>query len=39
MAANILIPISQKGHVTKIWKTSFPKEFFNEIKLKVEEYK
>ena len=29
MAANILISISQKnGHMTKILKTTFPKEFF-----------
>ena len=26
----------KNSHVTKIWKTTFPKEFFNEIWLKVE---
>ena len=26
------------SHVTKIWKTTFPKEFFNKIWLKVKEH-
>ena len=34
MAANKRIFASQKSHVTKISKTTFPKEFFNEIELK-----
>ena len=39
MAANKLISISRKnGHMTVIWKTTFPKEFFNEIWLKVGEH-
>ena len=28
----------EKSHVTKIWKTTLPKEFFNKIWLKVEEH-
>ena len=28
----------EKSHVTKIWKTTFPKEFSNKIWLKVEEH-
>ena len=28
----------KNSHVTKIWQTTFPKEFFNEIWLKVEEH-
>ena len=28
----------EKSHVTKIWKTTFPKEFFNEIWLKLEDH-
>ena len=28
----------KKGYVTKILKTTFPKEFFHEIRLKVEEH-
>ena len=38
MAAKKRIFVSQKNHVTKIWKTTFPKEFFNEIWLKVWEH-
>ena len=38
MAAKKRIYVSQKSHVTKIWKTSFPKEFFNKVWLKVEEH-
>ena len=38
MAANILILISRNGHVTKMWKTTFPKEFFNKIWLKIGEH-
>ena len=30
--------ISRKIHVTKNWKTTFPKYFFNKIWLKVEEH-
>ena len=29
---------TKKSHMTKIWKTTFPKEFFNKIWLKVEEH-
>ena len=29
---------AKKSHVTKIWKTTFPMEFFNKIWLKVGEY-
>ena len=29
----------KNSHVTKIWKTAFPKEFFNKIWLKVGEHK
>ena len=35
MAVNILSISRLNGHVTKIWKTIFQKEFFNEIWLKV----
>ena len=28
----------EKSHVTKIWKTIFPKKFFNKIWLKFEEH-
>ena len=29
----------KNSHMTKIWKTPFPKEFFNKIELKVREQK
>ena len=38
MAANKRILFSRKRHLTKIWKTTFPKGFFNKIGLKVEEH-
>ena len=38
MAAKKRIYVSQKGHVTKIWKITFPKEFFIKIWLQVEEH-
>ena len=31
----IRIFTSQKNHVNKIWKTAFPKEFFNDIWLNI----
>ena len=31
--------LHEKTHVTKIWKTTFPKELFNEIWLKLGDYK
>ena len=37
MAAKKQIFISQKSHVTKIWKTTFPKEISIKLWLKVEE--
>ena len=37
MAAKKRIFICEKSHVTKIWKTTFPKECFNKIWLKFEE--
>ena len=30
--------LREKSHVTKNWKTTFPKEFFNKIGLKVAEH-
>ena len=35
MAAKKRICVSQNSHMTKIWKTTFPEEFFNKIGLKV----
>ena len=35
MAAKNRIFVLQKSHVTKIWKNTFPKEFFNKIWLKI----
>ena len=34
----VLISILRNGRVTKIWKTTFPQEFFNEIWLKEGEH-
>ena len=31
-------PFLENSHVTKIWNTTFPKEFFNKIWLKVGKY-
>ena len=39
MAARKQILLCENISPTKIWKTTFPKEFFNEIWLKVGEYK
>ena len=38
LAAKNRIYVSQKSHLTKIWKTTFPKEFSNKICLKVEKH-
>ena len=35
-AAKKIILVPQKCHVTKMWKTTFPKKFFNKICLKVD---
>ena len=37
MAAKKEFSFRENSHVTKIWKNTFPMEFFNEIWLKVEE--
>ena len=39
MAAKKEFSFRENSHVTKIWKNTFPMEFFNEIWLKVEEHK
>ena len=39
MAAQNEFLFHENSHVTKIWKTTFPMEFFNEIWLKVGEHK
>ena len=38
MAAKNEFSFPKNNHVTKIWKTSFPEEFFNQIWLKVGEH-
>ena len=38
MAAKNEFSFRKKSHVAKIWKIIFPKEFFNEFLLKVEEH-
>ena len=38
MAAKNKFSFRKNSHVTKIWKTTFPKEFFNKIWLKVKEH-
>ena len=38
MAAKNELSFRKKSHVTKIWKTTFPNEFFNKIWLKVKEH-
>ena len=38
-AKNRFFSFPKNSHVTKIWKTAFPKEFFNKIWLKVGEHK
>ena len=38
IAAKNEFSFRENSHVTKIWKTTFPKEFFNEIWLKVGEH-
>ena len=38
MAAKKRFSFREKSHVNKIWKTTFPKEFCNEIWLKAEEH-
>ena len=38
MEAKKRIFVSQNSHVTKIWKTTFPKESFDEIWPKLEEH-
>ena len=46
MAAGVSYPVCrdqwflflENSHVTKMWKNTFPKEFFNEILLKVREH-
>ena len=35
MAAKNKLSFRENSHVTKIWKTTFPMEFFNKIWLKV----
>ena len=39
MVAKKQIFVRENSHVTKIWKTTFPKEFFNKFWLKVGEHK
>ena len=38
MAAKNEFSFRENSHVTKVWKTTFPMEFFNEIWLKVGEH-
>ena len=38
MAAKNKFRFAKNSHMTKIWKTTFPKEFFNKIWLKVGKY-
>ena len=38
MAAQNEFSFCENSHITKIWKTTFPIEFFNEIWLKIGEY-
>ena len=38
MAAKKLFSFRENSHLTKIWKTTFPMKFFNEIWLKVGEH-
>ena len=38
MAAKNEFSIRENSHVTEIWKTTFPKEFFSKIGLKVGKY-